>query len=218
MIKYLIQEKKYVLFQLFFSMISTIAFALIPLVIKEMMNNADSLTFQIVFYYSMAYILLVFIGTGLNKYSKYMLANWKSNIEKNIRDDVVSSLLQKEYEKFHTMSSDAYISILSNDVEYLINQYFYVIIDSIVCIIKLIIYGIIMIVFLNIKIGLIICISCLLSLYLPKFIGSKFSLKKKAHLQSMHDMSNIAGDLLSGFSLVSRETYPAMMKLFKKHV
>ncbi len=89
----------------------------------------------------------------------------------------MNKLLDFNEQEFYSKQRDEYVSVFSNDIEAIVEQYFCKLIDLVKSFLMVIVYGIYMFIFLNAWIAFIIIITSLFSLFLPKVTGKNYHLR-----------------------------------------
>ena len=128
----------------------------------------------------------------------------------------MDKILNYNYQEFESYKKDEYLSVFTNDVQAISNQYFLKVIDLVKSSLMLIIYGIYMVYFLNIWIALVIVVASLLTLLTPQLTSRRLSEDRLTYMNRLGTLTNVVLDVLSGFALTNRQTKPHIMDHFKK--
>jgi len=151
------------------------------------------------------YIVLYIVCTLISMLFEYVsqLHAWKLEQKFNeiVKQDLFHSITRKEYQDFSSDSIGYYVSLFNNDVK-AFEQHLESLVAIIQTIIQLVIYGVFLFV-LDYRLAIIIILSSLLSLLIPKLTGKKLADKTSVHLEFMGKYTNIIQDLLGGFKAIN---------------
>ena len=212
--KYLKDNKKYIILEIICSNLYTIFIGMIPIIIKYLFDHYQNFTIKTFIMLVLSYLFVVVSGLLFQYLSQYYA--WKRTVclERDMRYDLMNHILNFNYQDYHNFQKEEYLSVFSNDITAISDQYFEKVIDMIKSVFMILIYGVYMIYFLNIYIASVIVVCSLLSLWLPKLTGEKLSQKRANHLQKAGELLEVESDLLSGFALTNKMTKNKVMKYF----
>lgn len=212
--KYLYDSRVYVFLDILFSTLYSFCIGAIPIVLKLLLDSFNVLTLKKLAGFITLYILLAFLGMLFQYASQYFSWKWTANVEFDLRYHLLDSIMNFDYKDFESYKKDEYLSIFSNDITAISNQFFLKVVDIIKSSIMIIIYGIYMVYFLNVYIALVIVVASLLTLFLPKLTGEKLSNKRVKYIDSLGTLTNTISDILSGFSLTNIRNKANIMNYF----
>lgn len=216
--KYVYANKKYIFLDILFSALYNVCVATIPLIVKTLMDLAgigqlrmDNLSKLVIFY------LIVALSMMLLQYLRQFFS-WKysARFERMQRDDLMSQIMNSNYQDFSKFTKEEYLSIFSNDIQAIEEQYLMRIVDIFNSGIALIVYACFMFYYLGIMISLVIIFMSLLALLIPKITGKELGQRRATHLSAVGKMTSVAADVLSGFMLTNSRTKDHVLHYFEK--
>lgn len=214
--KYLDNAKTYMFLDILFSTLYTFCVGAIPIVTKFLLDYASTLTLIRLGYYISIYLSLAILCMIFQYFSQYFCWKWTANIEFDLRYRLLNSIMNFDFNDYQTYKKDEYLSMFSNDITAISDQYFLKIVDIIKSSLMLVIYGAYMVYFLNIYIALVIVFTSLLTLFLPKLTGEKLSDKRVKYINSLGNLTNTISDILSGFALTNIRNKKNVMDYFNQ--
>lgn len=209
---YLNYLKKEIFTRIFFHALYITAIAAMPYVIKQMIDNSGQGGTDSVIKWSMLFILCVIVGMGTQYVSQ--LTAWKVTTKffRKIRSDLFNAIMLQKPADFFQQDGGAYSSQLINDIEacdeYLV--YFCLVIESLI---SLLVYAV-FVWLLDYRVAIMLYLVTGLTMFLPKVTGDRLSEKKNALLDITGIYTSKVLDLIGGYNLVNRQTYP---RLSDKH-
>mgnify|MGYP001172525437 CR=1 FL=1 len=192
--------------------ISTIALAFMPYLIKVLFNQIHNMTMKDLLLLIVSYVGLLLISLIFTYW--HMILLWKGTIkfEKLLKKDFFKALCQYNYVRFNQKDVGGYIAIQSNEISELDMDYLAPLLDVFKSILALIIYGVILFVFVDWRIGIVIVSASVLSTVLAPNIGSKrLSKKRKDYLDQKSTYFSKIKDLLEGKKLIKSKTLDAFI-------
>ncbi len=141
---------------------------------------------------------------------------WKLQKEFDIlmKKDVFDSILSKNFADFKKYDVSDYISIFNNDIA-ACEQYVESWVGIVQTTLQLFVYGFFLFE-LDYRLAIVIILSSILSLLVPKITGKQLSIRKTAQLSGMASYVDAIRDLLSGFRFVNNETRENISKRHKE--
>jgi len=197
-------KKKYVFYRILAGSISIAAIAYIPYVIKSLIDLGIGKEGIEYIKLICTYLLVVSIGMGFEYLSQMSVRKFRLDFAISVKQIIFDKIISYNTDKFNEKNIGDYISIISNDIAEL-EEYYENIIAIIQNSIQVMIYGFFLF-SLNPIIALVIIVSSMLSLLLPKVTGKKLSIKNKEQLDYAGKYISKFSDLLSGFSLINKRT------------
>lgn len=216
MSKYLSQNKINVFIDILFSSLYSAAIGAIPIVTKELLDDGINLSSKKLMFLIIIYVLLAGCSMLFQYISQCAEWKWCSSIERSLRYDLLDKILNYNYDDYNVYTKDEYLSIFSNDIATISEQYFTKKVDIIKSSLMVMIYAGYMFYFLNFWIAIVIIVSSLLSLFLPKITGKALSDRKLNYINSLGTQSNVISDILHGFTLINIRTKGNLMKHFNR--
>lgn len=199
MIKYFYIFKKEISIRLIFHFIYIVAIAFIPLTIKYMIDSSFENGIYDVFLWSLIFLICIVVGM-VSQYISQLFA-WKLDRRYflDLRSGIFNSIYRKDSIEFNKNNVGEYSSKITNDItssaEYL--EYLLEIVESIV---SVLVYSVFLFL-LDYRVAIIIYISSVIMLILPKYTGNKLSDKRINHLDKIGEYTTKLLDVLSGHNL-----------------
>lgn len=170
---YVKEFKKEMILDIVFSSFYTLFIGAIPIIIKYLLDIGLELTLKQLLLLTGIYILLSLLGMICSYLSQYYSWKWTTSLKAKLKTHLMNKLLNFNEQEFYSKQRDEYVSVFSNDIEAIVEQYFCKLVDLVKSFLMVIVYGIYMFIFLNAWIAFIIIITSLFSLFLPKVTGKK---------------------------------------------
>lgn len=200
---YLFKVKKYIIFQVLFDLIGVICLSMAPLIQKWLFDyGLQSTPSQIV-------LAIILYGLLLGIYSlmQYfcILIAFKSGIsfETKLKENFFDKIFNMDNKSFYEKPIGEYISIQANDITALEQDYLQPIVDIIRSINMMLIYGIVIFMNINYKIGVVIIISSTLAIFIPRIFGKVLDKSRTNYQKSLGKYTSVISDLLEGFDLIN---------------
>lgn len=213
---YLYKYKWYILMDVVCSSLYTISIGAIPIVSQQLLDSVGHLTMLFLIQLILFYVLFVVLGMFFQYFSQYFSWLWTSKIERDLRECLMDKILNANYQEYGSYKKEEYLSVFSNDIQAISDQYFLRVIDLIKSSLMVFIYGMYMVYFLNFGIAIVIIIASLLTLLTPNLTSRRLSENRLTYMNRLGTLTNVVSDVLSGFSLTNRQTKPNVMDYFKK--
>ncbi|MET3557041.1 ABC-type multidrug transport system fused ATPase/permease subunit [Streptococcus rupicaprae] len=160
----------------------------------------------------LTFLLLI----ALNLVMEYCNRVWEWKISKNLalllKSDLFQRFIGQDHQTFEQQRPIDYVSIITNHVEVVSEDYFSVTIDLGKSLLKLLIFCISMTYVLNWQLTLVILGFSLVTSYLPNLTQKTLAKLRKKDLTYQKDYNHKLLDLLSGYQYVSSQT----MDVFKR--
>lgn len=202
--KYIYQLKFIIILEIFFSLIESISLALMAYLPKLIFDNdLSSLEAK-----SVIPIILLYILCGIISIATIyaaMLCDWKIGIrfENLLKRDYFRAILNLGKQEFYKHSTSEYISLQSNDITQIEQDYLCPLISSINAIIKVVVFGIVMLLGVDWRITCVIVSLSLIAAILPKYTGKMTSKKRVAFLDNVSKYTDTIYDFFNGFKEIN---------------
>lgn len=204
--KYLTKNKWLIFALIVLSIFDTSVISGIPIITKYFIDYIPSLNTSLIILFISLYIGDVLLILFFEYFVKIVSAKLYRNISLTIKEDLFKKIFELPYKEFYKNDSDYYLNIFINDVEIVYADYF----DSLFCFILsaigLVIYSVCAL-FINYIVALVIIVSSLLTLIIPKLVGKKLSSKRKEQSDSTQVYMASLKDMLQGFTLHNKYTH-----------
>ncbi len=204
--KYIDKIKWYILIGIIFDALYTLTIAMVPYMQKLLFDNAFDKGIRWVLKLSLLYFIFMIFGLIFLYISeKY---TWKRSIifETELKKDFFQSISRYSYKRFSERNIGEYISIQGNDITALEQEYLQPLISIIQSINMLIIYSVVMFVFVDFRIALVIFLSSLVSVFVPKITAKTLAKCRNIYLTQVGRYVSCIKDFFEGFKLIDSRT------------
>ncbi len=212
MLRYLSKMKGLILLGTFFSLVFTVAQAVIPYLSKILFDYGFSGNIQTILWLILSYLVSIAVSAGAQYLSQ--LFRWKlvKKFHIQLKSDLIRGIFRRSVPEFQRKSIGDYISILTNDVSALLSDWIDPILDIVNFSITLVVYAIFMFAFVDFRIATVILLASLLAAFLPKIAAKELSSRRKHELEEMESYTSKVKDLLEGFKFINRRSFEPMAK------
>lgn len=211
--KYIIKIKFEILLQIFCSAINSLSLAALAYLPKLVFDSLlTSRTNKFIIIIIIEFCVLSFISV-ISSYFE-MIFNWRYAVkfEKSIKKDYFNTILQYDDITFHQREVSDYISIQSNDIMQIEQDYLTPLVSAINQIIKVIIFGLIMFLGIDYRIASVVFISSIITSILPKYTGKLTSSKRLNFVNNLSKYTNLIYDFFTGFREINSRTVRNILK------
>lgn len=197
--KYLKPVQPYIFLGFIFSVVSDFALALMPYFTQELLKSHFKSAIT-------GYVLCICTYLCCNYVQ--MRLDWKQAIvfSTMLKDSWFASIIALPQTKFKQKSVPEYISYQSNDLEALEKDYLPPLTSFYKQVLRMVVFGVIITNTVNATVAIILLVSALLSIQIPKKTGAKTSRKRERYLKSQQGYYHRLSDLLSGQHLSNERT------------
>lgn len=208
--KYFLENKWQIFMMSFCNFSYIVAIAGMPFITKSLFDYDFSQGVNGVIWIIVAYLVVAMTGM-LAQYGTQVYG-WRIERDCNIslRHDVFSTIVSCDYQEFSKESVSHYVSLLDNDVEVVVKQYFFNLLEMIQQMIQVLVYGVYLFL-LDYRIAIVIMLMCCLTVKIPKTTGPELSRRKKAHQRGMGNYMKVVNDLFLGFKSINHQTREAII-------
>lgn len=206
---------KYILLYLVYTICSAFFISMLPYVTSQLIENIPNLTVQFGIKAIIAYVVSVCGILGfeyLRKISSYEISR---QFTYAMRKQIVDNVLSFSYQHFHKNESSYYLSIISEDIPNIFNDYFSCYIDLTASMLSLIVYTVFMFV-LNPILAAVILFFVIISVVMPEMSGKKLSALRKEQARKNAEYIGCVKELFDGFDVVDDRTIQALKNLHDK--
>lgn len=208
---YILNLRKFIIIQIFFYLVFTATTALGPYLQKLLFDNILEKGSLYLLFLIALYIVITIIGEISSYISeKYV---WKTAIqfEKNVKRDFFKVICNMENKEFSKKETGEYISLQSNDITALEQDYLTPSIDIIKSFFMVIIYGIILFVFIDVKIAVLTFFQSLMVVLIPKLTAKTLSNNRKNYMEKLGKYVNLVKEFLENHKIITPHTQKALI-------
>ena len=210
--KYIQKIWKLLALQVLFFLLYSIASASIPYLTKILFDYDFSAGPGGLVWLGALYLVLIAVLYGAQYLSQ--LFSWKADRRFlfSLRADLMNGLFRRSYADFTEKSVGDYLSILTNDISALQQNWLEPAMDIINISLMVAVYAVVLFVFVDFRIAAVILAASLLTVFLPKVTAKELSRRRQREQALLERYTSKAKDLLEGFSFASRRTRPAFAR------
>lgn len=204
--KYLYNIKKYIAAQIMWDLFGVLCLAVAPLLQEWIFDYGLEHSLQEILAVIAAYFLLLIFYSVSQFFCA--LFSFKGGIlfEKNLKKDFFRTVFHMDSSKFYKKSIGEYISLQGNDITALEQDYLQPIISIIRSVNMMIVYGLVLFLGIDWRIALMILLTSILAIAIPKLMGGKLTKTRTAYQKQMGKYVTVITDLLEGFHIINRMT------------
>lgn len=210
--KYIQKIWKLLALQVLFFLLYSIASASTPYLTKILFDYDFSAGPGGLVWLGALYLVLIAVLYGAQYLSQ--LFSWKADRRFlfSLRADLFNGLFRRSYADFTQKSVGDYLSILTNDISALQQNWLEPAMDIINFSLMVAVYAVVLFVFVDFRIAAVILAASLLTVFLPKVTAKELSRRRQREQALLERYTSKAKDLLEGFSFASRRTRPAFAR------
>lgn len=194
--KYVAKSSKYIVGILFAQLISTIAISIIPILTKKVIDNYNIFNKTMIIQYAIAYIVSIILFLGFEYVKKISIILFHKKYATEIKQDIFHNITTINHSVLNSKENGDYVNAIINDTENIYNNYIYCALELVMSCIAFIVYMSYMI-YLNFFLSIIIVITCMLTLFIPKLVGNNLQNKRKAQSDSQAKFIDEITDLIN---------------------
>ena len=211
---YIYKTKKYIIAQILWDLVGVVCLAISPLLQQWLFDYGLESSFITILQLIAAYFALLFFYT-LSQYF-CILFSFKGGIkfEKLLKRDFFSTVFNMEPSKFYNHAIGEYISLQGNDITALEQDYLQPIISIVRCVNMMIVYGIVVFVGVDWRIALVIILTSIFAILIPRLIGKALTCARSVYQEQLAEYVTVITDLLEGFRVINQIT---VKKIRDKH-
>jgi len=205
--KYLLSIRKYIALEIALDLISNVALAFLPYLIKLLFDSADNLSLQLLLTLASLYALCVLVSLVATYLDQ--IVSWKGVIafEVAIKRDFFKAISRYRYQKFVSRDVGEYISVQAHEITQLSTDYLTPLLNIFKMANAIVIFGAVLLFLVDMRIGIAIIVLSFVSAILVPSIGARtISSRRKVYLDTQDEYTTRMKDLLEGFKLIRPDT------------
>ena len=166
---------------------------ILPGYLLDNCKNGISFVRKMVLLYAVLFMIYLFLSYFSNRVSDYR----RIKFERSLRKDFFAKSISASWEKFSELKTGEYISILSNDMNELIQNYLSPLMAVFTNLFTIIIYGVSMVLFVDPLIAFIIIGISILMTFVPDLTAKKLSVLYGCYLSKLGKYTSAVGSFYS---------------------
>lgn len=210
--KYFLKIKFQIVIQLLFTVLYSIAVALIPALNKYLFDHIMDGGFRLLLLLVGGYVLLI-VSNGIFQYiSRYY--EWKVSEKFNltIKRDLFIHIASMNNQKFNQKKVSDYVTVFNNDIEVIGEDYISAYIDLIKSILNMLVFALAVLYFVNLETALVVFSTSIIAVLIPKLMQTRLSNARKNQLTALSKYFGKILDLLSGKKRINSFTIRSFTK------
>ena len=214
--KYLMKVKWWILASMGAFFVETIITSIIlylPGYLIDNFKNNESI-YQSIFVY-----LAVFVFYLVTCYSSNRIADYRRIVfEKAIKSDLFSSVMNRSYNEFQQYNIGEYISMQSNDVTEICQNYLSPFVSIFRSVIMIVIFGVVLVLTVDVSIAIaIICLS-VLTVFIPQITAKELSKRNHAHLEQVGKYTTKVTEYYGMHTILDNKSRPTVINVHAKEL
>lgn len=203
---YIYKTKRYIAAQILWDLAGVVCLAVSPLLQQWLFDHGPESSFATIIQLIAAYFALLLFYTLSQFFC--MLFAFKGGIkfEKLLKRDFFGKVFHMEPSKFYAHTIGEYISLQGNDITALEQDYLEPVISIVRCVNMMAVYGIVLFFGVDWRIALVIILSSVFAILVPRFIGKALTCARNAYQEQLAEYVTAITDLLEGFRVINRTT------------
>jgi ABC-type multidrug transport system fused ATPase/permease subunit len=203
---YIYKTKKYIIAQILWDLVGVVCLAISPLLQQWLFDYGLESSLTTILQLIVAYFALLFFYTLSQFFC--MLFAFKGGIkfEKLLKRDFFSAIFNMEPSQFYNHAIGEYISLQGNDITALEQDYLEPMISIVRCVNMMIVYGIVLFVGVDWRIALVIILSSICAILIPKLMGKALTYSRSVYQEQLAEYVTVITDLLEGFRVINQLT------------
>lgn len=207
--KYILKIKFEILLQILFSIIEAIALAglaYLPKIIFDFITDDSKISSNSIIILIGIFCILSLISVIASYFEMIFIWKYAIKFENLIKKDYFQAVIKYKDIEFHKKDISEYVSIQSNDIMQIEQDYLTPLVSAINQIIKIIVFGIVMFVGIDWRIATVVFIASIIAAILPKYTGNKAASKRLIFVDKLGQYTNLIYDFFRGFREINSRT------------
>lgn len=182
------------------SLITSVILYLPGYLIDHYKEGKQTIYFLIIAYFFLfvCYLLICFISNRVADYRRI-------EFEKSIREDFFSAVMERNYTMFHQYDIGEYISMQSNNIAEMCQNYLSPFVSLFRSFLMIIIFGTALIIFTNIYITAVTIVCSLLAVFIPEITAKELSKRNNDYLKKVGLYTALIRDFFASYDILDRE-------------
>jgi len=209
--KYIYKVKNYIVLQVLFYLIYTIAIAIVPYLRKVLFDNAMSKGMNFIAFLVLSYVGVIAVSEiAVFLSEKYV---WKTamKFENILKKDFFTVIARMDNNKFSEKNVGEYISLQGNDITTLEQDYLTPTIDIIKSSIMIVVYSIVIFGMIDYRIGIILILLSLVVVFVPNILARKLANKRNNYMKQMGKYVNVVKEFFENHVVITGTTRKAII-------
>lgn len=199
--KYLLKEKRLLFVTLLFSLMSSLSFVFVAVLLQKVLDIVivgDMQKFKQILLSSIVYIIVLGTVTYLQSFFSKMVI---CRITANIRLNVFNGIMSQSIESFNSVDTGDYISVINNDIK-IIEDHYLVPLFEIIQYITIFIGSLGVMIYFNLIITICVLIAIICMIVIPSLFGTILEKRQGEYSHQLAIFTNKLKDILLGFEVI----------------
>ncbi|AWZ49961.1 hypothetical protein C3495_14015 (plasmid) [Clostridiaceae bacterium 14S0207] len=218
--KYIWKIKGLISAEILFGIFAAISIALVPNFEKKLVDKLFSSEYSnnTLFNMVMLFALCVAAICIFSYLSSIMEESWKSSMRSMIQTDFFDSLVETDYRWFRNKNVGEYISIETNNIDVIVEEYMQPVISLINVVIKICIYAVVMYLCIDWRVALSIFVMSVIVIFIPKIFKKRNGQLGNMSMEATGQYTISVKDYLEGIKLINNNTRRFVLQQHNKAV
>ena len=209
--KYFLKNKLNIFVVILCNFIYVVAIGGMPFITKSLFDYDFTQDLGGIVWIVLLYLLCALIGMGAQYYTQTFGWKVERNFKISMKHDLFSAMTYYSYPTFATETVSSYVSTLENDVDVVVRQYVFPILEMIQQSTQVIVFAAYLF-FLDYRLAIVIILASCLTVKIPDLTAGEFSKRKSDHQKGIGKYMTVANDLLVGFKAINHQTRQSIIK------
>lgn len=195
------------------SLITSVILYLPGYLIDHYEEGKQTIYFLIIAYFFLfvCYLLICFISNRVADYRRI-------KFEKSIREDFFSAVMERNYTMFHQYDIGEYISMQSNNISEMCQNYLSPFVSLFRSFLMIIIFGTALIIFTNVYITTVTIVCSLLAIFIPEITAKELSKRNNDHLNTIALYTALVRDFFASHDILDKQGTQKIKEVHSKNL
>lgn len=218
--RYLTRIRWIIFFQILFSVLAAISMAIGPYYQRIIIDDIGSVDGSLIKIIKciVIFILCETLTVIFTYLAEVLDINGKAKIRGFLHEDFLKGIFNLSYDEFKKKDIGEYISVNSNNIDTIINEYYEPIIKLITAILRVMVFGVVVFTTIKYQVGLCILLLSLLIVFVPNIFKNKTSELQQMSMKGTEIYTERLRDFLEGKKVVNKKTYKSIVNEHNKSV
>lgn len=213
--KYLLEIKWYIagsLISYFLETAATSVTLFLPGYLVDHYSEGLRTIWRLVICYILAFIVYLIACYMINRFSDYR----RIKFEKSIKNDFFNSVIDKNFEDYNKFDVGEYMSMQANDITEMCQNYLSPLLAIYGDTIKIVVFGISLIVFVNFSIAIAIILGSVLVSFIPRLTASKLAQRNSSYFKEVGKYTSKVKTYFESHDILDKKSANSIKKIHQK--
>lgn len=215
--KYLTKIRGYIVLSVLFYLLETLVTSAMLLFPGYLIDNFEKNS-QTIKYLIIAYIVLFMLYILICYISNRLADKRRVAFEGYIKKDFFNAVISKEYTQFQEFQISEYISMQGNDITEMCQNYLGPMTSIYRSVIMIIVFGVSLVVFVDITIALVIIACSMLVVFVPNITSKELAKRNHEYFKSVGQYTTKITNLFQSFTILDKQSKKAVIHEHEKEI